>query len=149
MIAKSIKAQSFGGCVNYVMKNDAELLKAEGVMTINAKSMITSFELQRSTRPEIKSPAGHIPISFAPEDRERMTNEFMVKLAEEYMERMGIKETQYIIVRHHDGDNEHVHIIYNRINNEMKLISLNNDFKRNEQVCKAMKAEFNLQMQLN
>ncbi len=53
MIAKSIKAQSFGGCVNYVMKNDAELLKAEGVMAISAKAMITSFELQRSTRPDI------------------------------------------------------------------------------------------------
>ncbi|MFR9592690.1 MAG: relaxase/mobilization nuclease domain-containing protein [Rikenellaceae bacterium] len=100
--------------------------------------------MQRSTRPEIKSPAGHIPISFAPEDRERMTNEFMVKLAEEYMERMGIKDTQYIIVRHHDGDNEHLHIIYNRINNEKKLISLNNDFKRNEQVCKTMKDKYGL-----
>ncbi|MFR9600709.1 MAG: relaxase/mobilization nuclease domain-containing protein [Rikenellaceae bacterium] len=149
MIAKSIKAQSFGGCVNYVMKNDAELLKAEGVMATSAKSMITSFELQRSTRPEIKSPAGHIPISFAPEDRERMTNEFMVKLADEYMERMGIKDTQYIIVRHHDGDNEHLHIIYNRINNEKKLISLNNDFKRNEQVCKAMKDKYGLTYGVN
>ncbi len=113
-------------------------------MAISAKSMITSFELQRSTRPEIKSPAGHIPISFAPEDRDRMTNEFMMKLAEEYMERMGIKDTQYIIVRHHDGDNEHLHIVYNRINNEKKLISLNNDFKRNEQVCKAMKDKYGL-----
>ncbi len=73
-----------------------------------------------------------------------MTNDFMIKLAEEYMERMGIKDTQYIIVRHHDGDNEHLHIIYNRINNEKKLISLNNDFKRNEQVCKAMKDKYSL-----
>ncbi len=144
MIAKSIKAKSFAGCVNYVMKDDAELLKAEGVMAFDAKSMTTSFELQRSTRPEIKSPAGHIPISFAPEDRERMTNKFMIKLAEEYMERMNIKETQYIIVRHHDGDNEHLHIVYNRINNEKKLISLNNDYKRKELVCKAMKDRYNL-----
>ncbi len=149
MIAKSIKAKSFGGCVNYVIKKDAELLKAEGVMAINAKSMITSFELQRSTRAEIKSPAGHIPISFAPEDRKRMTNEFMVTLAEEYMERMGIKDTQYIIVRHHDADNEHLHIVYNRINNEKKLISLNNDYKRNEQVCKAMKDKYGLTYGVN
>ncbi|MFR9554226.1 MAG: relaxase/mobilization nuclease domain-containing protein [Rikenellaceae bacterium] len=144
MIAKNIKSQSFGGSVGYVLKKDAEVLKAEGVMAMSKEDMITSFELQRSVRPEIKSPAGHIPISFAPEDRERMTNEFMVKLAEEYMQNMGIKDTQYIIVCHHDGDNEHVHIIYNRINNSEKLITDKNDYKRNVATCKRLKDKYNL-----
>ncbi|MFR9543725.1 MAG: relaxase/mobilization nuclease domain-containing protein [Rikenellaceae bacterium] len=170
MIAKNIKSQSFGGSVGYVMsrrcereqssllelpsreeenersevKKDAEVLKAEGVMAMSKEDMITSFELQRSVRPEIKSPVGHIPISFAPEDRERMTNEFMVKLAEEYMENMGIRETQYIIVRHHDGDNEHVHIIYNRIDNRGKLITDKNDYNRNIATCKRLKDKYNL-----
>ncbi|MFR9543424.1 MAG: relaxase/mobilization nuclease domain-containing protein, partial [Rikenellaceae bacterium] len=144
MIAKNIKAQSFAGCVRYVMKKDAEVLKAEGVMAMSKEDMITSFELQRSVRPEIKSPAGHIPISFAPEDKERMTNEFMVKLAEEYMGNMGIKETQYIILRHHDGDNEHVHIVYNRIDNRGKLITDKNDYKRNVAACKRLKDKYNL-----
>ncbi len=149
MIAKNIKAQSFAGCVRYVMKKDAEVLKAEGVMAMSKEDMITSFELQRSVRPEIKSPAGHIPISFAPEDKERMTNEFMVKLAEEYMQNMGIKDTQYIIVRHHDGDNEHVHIVYNRIDNRGKLITDKNDYKRNIATCKKLKDKYNLTYGVN
>ncbi len=144
MIAKSLKAQSFAGCVRYVMKEDAELLKAEGVMAIDTKSIIDSFEFQRSGRSEIKSPAGHIPISFAPEDRDKITNDFMVKLAEEYMQKMGICNTQYIIVRHHDADQEHFHIVYNRINNDLKLISLNNDFRRNEMVTKQLKQRYGL-----
>ncbi|MFR9543129.1 MAG: relaxase/mobilization nuclease domain-containing protein, partial [Rikenellaceae bacterium] len=86
----------------------------------------------------------HIPISFAPEDRERMTNDFMTKLAEEYMQNMGIKDTQYIIVRHHDADNEHVHIIYNRIDNNGKLITDKNDYKRNVATCKKIKDKYNL-----
>ncbi len=144
MIAKNIKAKSFAGCVKYVIKKDAEVLLSEGVMDLNAKTMITSFELQQSVRPEIKSPVGHIPISFSPEDKERMTNDFMVKIAKEYMQFMGIKDTQYIIVRHHDNPNEHIHIVYNRIDNNGKLISDKNDYRRNITSCKVLKDKYNL-----
>lgn len=144
MIAKNIKGRSFKGCVQYVMNETAELLEAEGVWADNIKDMIRSFAMQRSGRKEIKQPVGHIPISFAPEDKERMTNDFMVQLAKEYMQEMGIKDTQYIIVRHHNADNEHLHIVYNRINNDLKLISVNNDYKRNVKTCKKLKDKYNL-----
>ncbi|MGC3978355.1 MAG: relaxase/mobilization nuclease domain-containing protein [Paludibacteraceae bacterium] len=55
------------------------------------------------------------------------------------MAEMGIRNTQYIIVRHHNADNEHLHIVYNRIDNDLKLISVNNDYKRNITVCKKLK----------
>lgn len=144
MIAKNIKGKSFKGCVNYVMNESCELLEADGVWAENAKDMIRSFAMQRSGRKEIKQPVGHIPISFAPEDKARMTNDFMVQLAKEYMLEMGIKNTQYIIVRHHNTDNEHLHIVYNRINNDLKLISVNNDYKRNIKTCKKLKNKYNL-----
>jgi hypothetical protein len=144
MIAKNIKGKSFKGCVNYVMNDTAELLEAEGVWADNAKDIIRSFAMQRSGRKEIKQPVGHIPISFAPEDKERMTNDFMIQLAKEYMQEMGIQNTQYIIVRHHNTDNEHLHIVYNRIDNDLKLISVNNDYKRNIKTCKKLKDKYNL-----
>jgi len=144
MIAKNIKGKSFKGCVQYVMNESCELLEAEGVWADNAKDMIRSFAMQRSGRKEIKQPVGHIPISFAPEDKVRMTNDFMVELAKEYMLEMGIKNTQYIIVRHHNTDNEHLHIVYNRIDNNLKLISVNNDYRRNVKTCKKLKNKYNL-----
>lgn len=144
MIAKNIKGKSFKGCVNYVMNDTAELLEAEGVWADSAKDMIRSFAMQRSGRKEIKQPVGHIPISFAPEDKYRMTNEFMLQLAKEYMLEMGIKNTQYIIVRHHNTDNDHLHIVYNRIDNDLKLISVNHDYKRNIKTCKKLKDKHNL-----
>ncbi|WP_368666937.1 relaxase/mobilization nuclease domain-containing protein [Dysgonomonas sp. 511] len=85
-----------------------------------------------------------MPLSFAPEDKKRMTNDFMVQLAKEYMEEMGIKNTQYIIVRHHNTDNEHIHIVYNRIDNNLKLISVNHDYKRNIKACKKLKDKYGL-----
>ena len=144
MIAKNIKGKSFKGCVSYVMNDTARLLEAEGVLAGTKQDIIRSFVMQRSGRREIKQPVGHIPLSFAPEDKARMTNDFMVQLAKEYMEEMGIKNTQYIIVRHHNADNEHIHIIYNRINNDLKLISVNHDYKRNIKVCKKLKDKHKL-----
>lgn len=144
MIAKNIKGKGFAGCVRYVMNETCELLEAEGVLADNAESIIRSFAMQRSMRSEITKPVGHIPISFAPEDKPGMTNEFMLQLAKEYMQEMGIGNTQYIVVRHHNTDNDHLHIVYNRIDNDLKLISVNNDYKRNIQVCKKLKDKHNL-----
>ena len=73
-----------------------------------------------------------------------MTDEFMAKIALEYLQMMGINDTQFIIVRHHNTDNPHCHIVYNRINNEGKLISDRNDYRRNEQVTKALKSKYGL-----
>ncbi|MDH6311237.1 hypothetical protein M2451_004182, partial [Dysgonomonas sp. PFB1-18] len=86
----------------------------------------------------------HIPIAFSPEDKERMSDEFMIRLAKEYMQEMGVNNTQYIIVRHENTENPHLHIVYNRIYNDLKLISVNNDYKRNIKVCKKLKDKYNL-----
>ena len=43
-----------------------------------------------------------------------------------------------------DTDNPHCHIVYNRINNEGKLISDAHDYRRNEQVTKALKSKYGL-----
>ena len=87
---------------------------------------------------------GHIALSFKPEDKPRLTDDFMAKIAIEYMQMMCITDTQFIIVRHHNTDNPHCHIVYNRINNEGKLISDRNDYRRNEQVTKALKSRYGL-----
>ena len=87
---------------------------------------------------------GHIALSFKPEDKPRLTDDFMAKIALEYMQMMGITDTQFFIVRHHNTDNPHCHIVYNRINNEGKLISDAHDYRRNEQVTKVLKSKYGL-----
>ena len=145
MIGKLKKGSSFAGCIRYVTgKDEAKILASDGVLLGTNTEMTQSFELQRQLNPRIKKPVGHIALSFKPEDKPRLTNEFMAKIALEYMQMMGIKDTQFIIVRHHNTDNPHCHIVYNRINNEGKLISDRNDYRRNEQVTKALKFKYGL-----
>ena len=145
MIGKLKKGSSFGGCVRYVTgKDEAKILASDGVLLGTNAEIVQSFELQRQLNPRIKKPVGHIALSFKPEDKPRLTDEFMAKIALEYMQMMGINDTQFIIVRHHNTDNPHCHIVYNRINNEGKLISDRNDYRRNEQVTKALKSKYGL-----
>ena len=145
MIGKLKKGSSFGGCIRYVTgKDEAKILASDGVLLGTNAEIVQSFELQRQLNPRIKKPVGHIALSFKPEDKPRLTDEFMAKIALEYMQMMGITDTQFIIVRHHNTDNPHCHIVYNRINNEGKLISDRNDYRRNEQVTKALKSRYGL-----
>ena len=145
MIGKLKKGSSFGGCIRYVTgKDEAKILASDGVLLGTNAEITQSFELQRQLNPRIKKPVGHIALSFKPEDKPRLTDEFMAKIALEYMQMMGIIDTQFIIVRHHNTDNPHCHIVYNRINNEGKLISDRNDYRRNEQVTKALKSKYGL-----
>ena len=143
MIGKLKKGCSFGGCIRYVTgKDEAKIIVSDGVLLGTNAEMTQSFELQRQLNPRIKKPVGHIALSFKPEDKPRLTDEFMAKIALEYMQMMGITDTQFIIVRHHNTDNPHCHVVYNRINNEGKLISDRNDYRRNEQVTKALKSKY-------
>ena len=145
MIGKLKKGSSFGGCIRYVTgKDEAKILASDGVLLGTNTEMAQSFELQRQLNPRIKKPVGHIALSFKLEDKPRLTDEFMAKIALEYMQMMCITDTQFIIVRHHNTDNPHCHIVYNRINNEGKLIADRNDYRRNEQVTKTLKSKYGL-----
>ena len=145
MIGKLKKGSSFGGCIRYVTgKDEAKIIASDGVLLGKNTEMAQSFELQRQLNPSIKKPVGHIALSFKPEDKPRLTDEFMAKIALEYMQMMGITDTQFLIVRHHNTHNPHCHIVYNRINNDGKLISDRNDYRRNEQVTKALKSKYGL-----
>ena len=145
MIGKIKKGKSFGGCIRYVMgKDNDEIIVSNGVLLGSNREMIDSFNYQRLLNPKIKQPLGHIAISFKREDAPRLTDEFMAKIALEYMNLMQIRNTQFILVRHHNTDNPHCHLVYNRINYDGKVISSQNDFKRNEIATKRLKDKYGL-----
>lgn len=145
MIGKISKGTGFKGCVNYVLgKSDARLPVAEGVLADSIQSITDCFQAQRMMKPDIRQPVGHISLSYAPEDAPRMTDETLVSLAKEYMQKMGIRNTQYIIARHNDQKHPHVHIVFNRVDNNGYTVSDRNDCYRNVKVCKELKEKYGL-----
>lgn len=145
MIGKIVTGKSFKGAVEYVMnKEHARLLACDGVDDTDARSVTDSFNFQRKARPEIAKVVGHISLSFHPDDAPKLTDEMMIRLAGEYMRRMGITDTQYIVARHHDTGHPHIHILYNRVRYDRKLVPDNNERRRNTKICKALKQKYGL-----
>lgn len=139
MIGKVITGKSFGGCIRYIVqKHDAVILDAVGVRMQQVNQIINDFNLQRKYNPNLGKAVGHIALSWSINDEAKLNDEVMVNLAKEYLQKMKIQDTQYLIVKHRDKDHPHIHIVYNRVNNNGKTISDNFQKQRNVQVAKDM-----------
>lgn len=145
MIAKIVQGRCFRGVINYVMdKKNARLLFAEGVRLKDKASVIQSFITQSKLKPKISKPVAHISLDFSAQDKGRLTDKLVMSVAHGYMERMGYKNTQYIIVRHHDTHHPHIHLVINRIDNNGNRISDKNEKLRNTKVCMELTKKYGL-----
>lgn len=149
MIGSITKGSGFSGCVEYALalkeKNkEARLLHSEGLLTDTPKDIVDGFECQRHLNSRFQHWCGHISLSYSPEDSARLSDEAMVKLALEYMEKMGIKNTQFIIVRHLDKEHPHCHIVYNRVDNNGRCVSDSYEYYRSNAICKELKKKYGL-----
>ncbi|WP_138480077.1 relaxase/mobilization nuclease domain-containing protein [Dyadobacter bucti] len=143
MIGKVKIGSSFGGVLRYTMeKQEASLLLSEGVRTDQVHSMIDDFNMQRKLNPNLTKAVGHISLSWSKEDAALLTPEIMKQRALEYMEKMKISGTQFILVEHRDKNHPHLHLIYNRVNNEGKTISDRFQKDRNHKVCKEITLKY-------
>lgn len=139
MIGKIKEGKSFGGCVAYNLEREkAKILYAEGIRTIDSKIITQDLNMQRKMNPNLKKAVGHIILSWSANDRVKLDSNRMLKDAKEYLDKMNIRNTQLLVVEHLDRNHPHLHIIYNRVNNEGKSIPNNNLWKRNIQVTQAI-----------
>jgi hypothetical protein len=139
MIGKVITGKSFGGCIRYVVqKHDAVILDAAGVRMQQVNQTINDFNLQRKYNPNLGKAVGHIALNWSVNDLDKLNDEVMVNMAKEYLQRMKIQDTQYLIVKHRDKEHPHIHIVYNRVSNNGETITDNFQKKRNVQVAKEL-----------
>lgn len=137
MIGKVVIGKSFGGCVRYVVeKLDAEILFVEGIRMADPAVMTQDFNTQRKMKSELSKAVGHISLNWSARDEAKLDNGKMLEIAMEYLRQMGIKNTQLLIAKHNDSNHPHLHIIYNRVDNNGKTIPDQFQFKRNVAACK-------------
>ncbi len=141
------KRASFAKLVNYVNNpKKARLIDSKDVRLDSNATIARSMQGQADDKPgrRMKNPVYHISLDFAHEDTPKLTDGLMVEIAREYMRRMGIVNTQYIVSRHTDTEHQHLHIVANRVDNNGSTISDRNDAVRNVAVCKALTREYGL-----
>ena len=147
MIAKIIKGADFGGVINYMLSKQegkAMVLASNNIGFTDQNLCVHEFALQASMRPNVQKPVCHTILSFSSSDTERLTDDVMVKIANEYLEKMGYGDTQSLIVRHSDRHHPHLHICINRIGNNGKTISDHNEKYRSTKICRELTERYGL-----
>lgn len=147
MMAKIQSGQGFAGVVDYandIQNKKAKIIASEGVDLTSNESIVSSFSLQAKSRPSLKNFVGHISLNFAPEDAPKLSEKLMAEIAKEYLRRMGIVNTQYIMDTHHDKPHPHVHIVYNRVDNDGNAITGDQGFRKSARITQVLTREYGL-----
>jgi len=99
MIAKIMKGADFKGVVYYILNDEkgTKIIDADGLFLENNDTIAQGFIGQAQMNPRVTRAVGHIALSFSKEDSPHLSNAVMAQIAREYKEKMGIKETPYII----------------------------------------------------
>lgn len=146
MIAKTfITSKGFGESCRYVCQTQsrAMVLAAEGVRAHDVTLMAADFEWQHGLMPEKEKPVYHCVLSFSP--GERVEDKRLVELGERYLEKIGMVQTQYVLVKHTDTDHLHMHILANRVDNDGEPTGKGLIIERGIKAARELTAEYGLQ----
>ncbi|HBV3292858.1 TPA: relaxase/mobilization nuclease domain-containing protein [Klebsiella pneumoniae] len=113
-VAKTGK--SFKNRVDYILKDDHSFICSNMSADKNNVSDLTDeFKAVSSFRQDIKKPVFHAFLSLP--KNEHLTDQQWEEIAKDYLKEMNIniEKHQYICVRHNDTDQDHIHIVANRI----------------------------------
>ena len=68
----------------------------------------------------------------------------MVQVASEYVQDMGLDQSQYVVIRHRDTDHSHFHIIANRVASDGQTISDSHNYSRSEKLLRQIEQRHQL-----
>jgi hypothetical protein len=132
-----VKILSSGGSFSSVRYNTnkvdtgkGELMSAKNIPSMSGTNVLSPEEMKNffksysSTNSKVKKSQFHCAISC--QGRE-YSKENLTDIAHKYMAQMGYEKQPYLIVFHNDTENNHVHIISSRIDENGKKI--NSDFE--------------------
>jgi hypothetical protein len=152
MIAVEKFGSNFMGALNYNLKKlydpdkdrRAELL-ASSFASLSPVMIKKEVELIKSLRPTLKKHVWHTSLNFSIEENPgNLTNEKLLEIGTSYMRSMGYDDNQHLIVRHHDAEHPHIHLLVNRIRYDGSVVSDSNNFRRSQTALRRLEQQYNL-----
>lgn len=151
MVAKINVGSSLFGALSYnqekVDKEEGKILFSNRIiqntdggynMYFNMKSFEPYLEANRRT----EKPILHISLNPHPDDR--LTNDQLSDIAQEYMDKMGYGNQPYLVYKHEDIDRHHLHIVSVRIDENGKKLNDSFEKRRSEEVRKELERKYKL-----
>lgn len=143
MISKLVKGGGFKGAARYIAKEGSQEICSNNLFTDKPETRAGEFRAVADSA-ATKKPVMHVSLSL-PKD-EKATDEQWKIAAETYLSKMGfdLEKTQYQVTRHTDSENDHIHILANRVMLDGQVLSDKNDFKRSHEATRAAEKAANL-----
>jgi hypothetical protein len=151
MVAKVKTGKSIAGALRYnevkVNEGKAELLFASNfscdVSELTIRGKLNRFEKLTNLNPKVSTNTMHVVLSFAPD--EEISEENLMSIANNYMKRIGFGDQPYLVYKHHDTANSHLHVVTTNVKASGRYISMHNIGRRkSEPARKAIEIEYDL-----
>jgi hypothetical protein len=106
--------------------------------------MAKETKFTRQLRPNFKNAVWHTSLSLPPE--EKLTQEQWVEIADKYLKAMGFNLllNQYAVFLHTDTDNQHIHIVANKIGTDGSFVNSFQNYKKQDKFCRKIEQEYGL-----
>lgn len=147
MKSKVIRGKGFKGCVSYVFDTKKKHNEKPDLIGSNMSSkshgdFIKEFVAVRECRTDIERPVWHTSLSLP--KGETLTYKEWRAVAESYLTKMGfdIDNHQYLIVRHKNTDQDHIHIVANRIGLDGSVWHGQREALKSIEACQEVEKEF-------
>ncbi|MDR0415540.1 MAG: relaxase/mobilization nuclease domain-containing protein [Prevotellaceae bacterium] len=151
MVAKITKSNSLYGTLVYNLQKidggEASVLGVNGMWESAAgeyrlADFTAAFKARLAVNNRTKKPVVHISLNPSPEDT--LTDEQLLKVGHEYMQRMGFGEQPYVIFKHEDIERHHIHIVTTNLNPDGSKISDSHNFERSKEITDDMEHKYSL-----
>ena len=149
VIGKITKGKNFAGLLQYVFSKDTAEYIGGNMIGKNTEELRREFAAISTRNERVQKPVAHI--SLSPSPKEEVSDEKMLWLVSEYMDRMGFKECQWVVAKHSDTETPdgktrpHYHIIANRVKiSDNKVVPEWQDWKRTEKILRDLEKDFGM-----
>lgn len=151
MVAKINLGNSLFGALTYnqekVEKGEAKVIYSNLIaQTSNGEYNIPlaqrSFEHYLMVNKKTENPIVHISLNPHPDDK--LTDDQLQDIAQEYLERLGYGKQPYIVYKHEDIDRHHLHIVTTCVKEDGKRINGSYEHKRSKEITRQLEQKYDL-----
>lgn len=153
MVANIRSGSSPGGALHYnkekVDKDEAEVLFWQKMLEpfdkhgrLDVDACMESFWPYLEANRRTTNTVFHASLNPSPEDK--LTDDQLRDIAQEYMERMGYGNQHYIVFKHKDISREHLHLVSLRVDELGRKISDSHEYDRSMSVLRELERKYDL-----
>ena len=148
--ARTGLGRSFGGLIRYLQQGHRDRPDLARVAWSSTRNLDTdnpteAAQLMRYTasdNPRVEEPVYHFGLSLAA--GEHLTREQWEDAAGRVLRRMGLADHQAVLIAHRDTDNQHIHIVVNRIGDDGRAWRPFRDMVHAHEAIPALEIEYDL-----